>query len=70
MPELIVNGQGRQYAAEAFPATLAALLAGLGLESARVVAEVDGKVVRREDFSTCRLAPGARIELVRFVGGG
>lgn len=41
-----------------------------GLLGRRVVAELNGVVLRREEWSTARLADGASLELVHFVGGG
>jgi thiamine biosynthesis protein ThiS len=42
----------------------------LGINQATVVAEINGKIIAREDFSQTQVSPGQRIELVRFVGGG
>lgn len=51
-------------------ATVAALVASLGLEPSRVAVELDRIIVRRADWDATRLAPGARVEVVHFVGGG
>jgi sulfur carrier protein len=51
-------------------APLTDLLEVLGLGSKWVVAEVNGDAVDRKDMTTCRLAEGDRIELVRAVAGG
>ena len=67
---LTVNGEPRTFPAADAPATLAALLALMGLDAAAIVAEVDGAIVARDAFARTPLASGARIELVRFVGGG
>jgi thiamine biosynthesis protein ThiS len=66
---LVVNGVERRYAG-APPATVAALLEELGLDPARVVAEVDGRVTPKDAFGDTRLNDGARVELAHFVGGG
>lgn len=67
---LRVNGELREYPGGAFPETVAALIASLGLNESMIVAEVNGEIVRRADFSSHRLKPSDQIELVRFVGGG
>jgi thiamine biosynthesis protein ThiS len=66
---LKINGQVREFA-ENLPETLAQLLQKLQIDEATVVAEVDGRIVPRTEFTTALLHDGASIELVRFVGGG
>lgn len=70
MKSLNVNGVKRRFSAEAAPATLSELLKQLDVEAAVAVAEIDGVIVRPEDFARTKLADGQSIELVRFVGGG
>lgn len=70
MKSLNVNGVKRWFSAEAAPATLSELLKQLDVEAAVAVAEIDGVIVRPEDFARTKLADGQSIELVRFVGGG
>lgn len=65
---LIVNGEKREWSP--FPTTVAELLERLGLNPKTVVVEVEGAIVPRADFAARRLAPGMRVELVQFVGGG
>lgn len=62
-----INGQERELAPGT---TLAQAVAALGLSGVPLVAEVDGAIVPREEWAACVLQPGARVELVRFVGGG
>jgi thiamine biosynthesis protein ThiS len=50
--------------------TLSGLLAELGLDPARVAIELDRSIVRRADWDRLELKPGAKIEIVQFVGGG
>lgn len=64
--ELVVNGQARTVEA----GTLADLFVSCGLEGKMVVAEVDGSIVPKESWASFALAPGMKIELVHFVGGG
>lgn len=52
------------------PKLLGELIDRLGLDQAVLVAEVDGRVVRRADFAATPLGEASVVELVRFVGGG
>jgi sulfur carrier protein len=70
MEVLKINGKDKEFPAGDFPETLAELLERLGVEAATVVAEVDGQIIERKDFSNTSLGPGRKIELVRFVPGG
>jgi thiamine biosynthesis protein ThiS len=66
---ITVNGQSLESGAY----TLAALLEELALKGAppdHLVAEVDGVIIKPEDFALTPIRGGERIELVRFVGGG
>jgi thiamine biosynthesis protein ThiS len=67
--KLKINGQQREFT-DAVPATLKDLLGILNIDSATVVAEIDGQIVPRTEFASAALLEGANIELVRFVGGG
>lgn len=67
---LEVNGELRKYPEDRLPPTVAKLLEDMGLEPGKVVAEVNGDIVSRNDFASRALASGDRVELVRFVGGG
>ena len=69
MAMLRINGTDREFAA-GIPQTLTELLEKLGINQATVVAEIDGKIVARQNFAQTRLSSGQAIELVRFVGGG
>lgn len=66
---LHINGQDRVFEG-GLPETISALLTELKIDEATVVAEVDGRIVERRDFSSTLLKSGAKIELIRFVGGG
>jgi thiamine biosynthesis protein ThiS len=67
---LSVNGLAHRFDDGTFPATVAALIVHLGLDARMVVAEVNGDIVGRDDFSSRALKPGDTVELVRLVGGG
>jgi thiamine biosynthesis protein ThiS len=66
---LKINGVVKEFP-QALPATLAELIQQLNVESATVVAELDGRIIEREKFASTTLKPGQNIELVRFVPGG
>ena len=70
MKLLNVNGVERQFSPDEMPATLAELLQQLDIEASVAVAEIEGVIVRPEDFARTQLTDGQSIELVRFVGGG
>jgi thiamine biosynthesis protein ThiS len=64
---ICLNGEARQVRAGA---TVASLLAELGLAQDRVAVEVDRAIVRRGNWEGMRLTPGVAVEVVHFVGGG
>jgi len=65
--EIVVNGAVRQAPAGQ---TLLGLLRDLDLEPSRVAVEMDRRIVKRTEWETLELEPGARLEIVQFVGGG
>lgn len=67
MVKLTVNG--RQFSFETEPSGVQ-LLEQLKLTPATVVAELNGEVVKREQFLELTLGDGDVIELVTVVGGG
>ena len=69
MTTLKINGADRQFPA-GIPQTLTELLKQLGINQTTVVAEIDGKIVEKQNFAQTRLSSGQAVELVRFVGGG
>ncbi len=70
MSILKINGSERKFPAGKMPLNLSSLLDHLNINHATVVAEIDGRVIKRNDFAETKLNPGQSIELVRFVGGG
>ena len=64
---LTVNGETRDAPDQA---TLADLLASLGIDGRRVAVERNREIVEREAFRETRLVEGDVLELVRLVGGG
>jgi len=70
MKSLRINGQMRQFTPEEMPATILALLEKLGIGSAAVVAEIDGRIVTPEEFARTAVQEGQTIEFIKFMGGG
>jgi sulfur carrier protein len=64
---VVVNGVSRRITG---PATVADLLAGLGLDARMVVVELNREIVRRPRIGEVSLKDGDAVELVHFVGGG
>ena len=62
-----VNGEIRSVADQS---TLGDLVTELSLPPARIAVELNGTVVRREQWPETLLAEGDRLEIVHFVGGG
>jgi sulfur carrier protein len=64
---LIVNGEPREVGDEI---TVAELLATEDADRRGTAVAVEGDVVPRSEWATCRLAADAHVELVRAVQGG
>ena len=70
MPEPIaitVNGAVRRIAAGA---TVAALLAEIGLDQRKVAVERNEEIVPRSTYAAVALGAGDAVEIVHFIGGG
>jgi sulfur carrier protein len=65
--DVIVNGAPKSLPTGT---TVATLLIELGLGEKRVAVERNREVIPRAQHATTELAPGDRLELVTFVGGG
>ena len=65
--QVIVNDEARTLAAGA---TVADLVAALGLGPRRIAVEVNRAVVPRTDYGATALREGDRVEIIHFVGGG
>ena len=50
--------------------TVSTLLQHLGVRAERVAVERNGEVVKQVQHREQKLAPGDRLEIVTFVGGG
>lgn len=64
---ITVNGEERRAAAGD---TVAALLRAIGLDTRKVAVERNEEIVPRSTYETVALAPGDRLEIVHFIGGG
>lgn len=68
MAVLKINGKDTNF--DYLPASLTDLLSALELNQATVVAEIDGRIIKRDDFARTTLSDGQKIELIKLVGGG
>jgi len=50
--------------------TLVSFISGMDLNPDTVVAECDGRIIKRDEYDTLVLQEGNVLELIRFVGGG
>ena len=64
---ILVNGEPRRVSAAA---SIAEMLAELGLDPRRVAVERNLAVVPRSSLGDVRVEDGDRYEVVHFVGGG
>lgn len=67
MLDITLNGEPRQVAAGI---SVAALVAELGLNPARVAVERNREIVARSTLADVAVAAGDQFEIVEFVGGG
>jgi thiamine biosynthesis protein ThiS len=65
--EIVINGEPAHAPAGC---TLLDLLRSLSIDPARVAVELNGAIVRRNTWAEINLDPGAKLEIVQFVGGG
>ncbi|HKT85956.1 MAG TPA: sulfur carrier protein ThiS [Novosphingobium sp.] len=64
---LTVNGEPRRAA---FGASIADLVASLGLDPRKVAVEHNGEIAPRSTLGEVALGEGDVLEIVHFVGGG
>ena len=64
---LILNGETRELERAA---TVAEMVAELGLDARKVAVERNLEIVPRSQYGAVPLRDGDRIEVVQFVGGG
>jgi sulfur carrier protein len=68
MLTLTLNGASTDVALD--NATLAELVAALGLSGKRIAIEKNGEIVPRSLYATTGIVRGDRLEIVGAVGGG
>jgi sulfur carrier protein len=64
---IMVNGEPRELPG---PATVADLLARIGLDTRKVAVERNLEIVPRSTYAATALTAGDRLEIVHFIGGG
>lgn len=62
-----VNGREMSFSE---PMTIANLLYDLKISIEKVVVEVDGEIVSKDEFSSFILKENNSVEVISFVGGG
>ena len=62
-----INGKDEDLPADL---TVAQLLERRNIHTTLVAVEHNGRILRRAEFPDLRIAPGDRLEIVHFVGGG
>lgn len=64
---MIINGESMNFEDGV---TVCEMLERLGLDSQKVVVEVDLEIINKDEFSTKKLRAESKVEIIRFVGGG
>ncbi len=64
--EMIINGDKKDYLSEI---TIKEVIEKLNLSENKIVVEVDGEIIPRENYSK-ELNENSKVEIVSFVGGG
>ncbi|MBI3966341.1 MAG: sulfur carrier protein ThiS [Chloroflexi bacterium] len=67
MISVIVNGKPRELGE---PQTVLAFLQANGINPHVVAVELSGEILRREEFGDHLVQDGAKLEIVRMIGGG
>ncbi len=67
MINITCNGEKRQAPPES---RVIDFILGLDLDPETVVAELNGKILKRDEYESALIEEGAVLELIRFVGGG
>ena len=68
--QFVINGHPREFVDLAAAASVADLVATLGLKGDRVAIEHNGDIVSRADWAETAVNEGDKFEIVHFVGGG
>ena len=65
--KITCNGETQEIASGT---TLMSFIRDMALNPDTVVAECDGKIIKRDDYDSIVLQEANVLELIRFVGGG
>ncbi len=65
--KIILNGQPRELL---FPLSLNGIIENFCQDHKHVIAEVNGDIIKRPDWSSRMVCEGDTVELVNIVGGG
>lgn len=65
--KIVCNGSEKEILENAI---LVDFLKSLDLDPDTVVVECDGEIIARKNYESHLLTGGAKLELIRFVGGG
>ena len=65
--KITCNGETKEITQDT---TLMSFIRDMDLNPDTVVAECDGRIIKRDEYDTLLLAEGNLLELIRFVGGG
>jgi len=67
---IILNGLSYKILSCKEKFTVADLLKELSLNPSVVAVELNGVIIKRDDFSTTQIAENDKVEIIRFMGGG
>lgn len=65
--KIIINGQQKEFTG---PDNLNAVIGSVCPDAGKVIAEVNGDIIKKDLWAARPIREGDRIELVSFVGGG
>jgi sulfur carrier protein len=65
--KITINGETKEITPNT---TLFTFIKDMDLNPDTVVAECDGRIIKRDEYDTLVLSDGNVLELIRFVGGG
>ena len=69
--KIVLNGDIKEIkSSENNQSSIQDLINELNIKKETVVAELDGKIIESKVFDKTMLYENARLELIRFVGGG
>lgn len=66
MKKVILNGEEKNFDVE----TISDIVSLFKLDKKRIAVEVNGRIVKKENFDKIKVNDNDKIEIVHFVGGG